>query len=108
MDRPDPRSRQRPELRLDDRLEGHQLPQGSGLRLRRHVLWRPDLEARQLKLDGLRPRRNAPLLPRPALAGEGVGGLNDFLYKVTKRHIPGFGMWRLIVLAGRDNKTATF
>ena len=44
----------------------------------------------------------------PRLRGEGLGGLNDFLYKVTKRHIPGFGMWRLIVLAGRDNKTATF
>ena len=42
----DSRSRQRPQLQLDDRDEGHQHAQGSGLRLRRHVLRRPDLEAR--------------------------------------------------------------
>ena len=43
------RSRQRPQLQLDDRDEGHQRAAGSGLRLWRHVLRRPDLEARQLK-----------------------------------------------------------
>ena len=48
VDRPHPRSRQRPQLQLDDRAEGHQYPQGPGLRLRRHVLRRPDLEAREL------------------------------------------------------------
>ena len=48
VDRPDPRSRQRPQLRLDDRDEGHQRAAGPGLRLRRHVLRRPDLEAREL------------------------------------------------------------
>ena len=46
--RPDPGSRQRPQIRLDDRDEGQRLAPGSGLRLRRHVLRRPDLEAREL------------------------------------------------------------
>ena len=48
VDRPDPRSRQRPQLRLDDRDEGQQYAARAGLRLRRHVLRRPDLEAREL------------------------------------------------------------
>ena len=48
VDRPDPRSRQRPQLRLDDCAEEHRFAQGPGLRLRRHVLRRPDLEAREL------------------------------------------------------------
>ncbi len=33
---------------FDDRPEGHRQPARSGLRLRRHVLWRPDLDPRQL------------------------------------------------------------
>src|ERR1700716_3277495 len=49
MDRSDSRSGQRQKLRLDDRDEGTEFPAGSGLRLRRNVLRRPDLEARQLK-----------------------------------------------------------
>src|SRR6185503_1189194 len=48
VDRPDPRSRERPQLRLDDCAEEHRYAQGPGLRLRRHVLRRPDLEAREL------------------------------------------------------------
>ena len=42
--------------RLDHRDEGHQRAAGSGLRLRRHVLRRPDLEARQLK--SIRPSKS--------------------------------------------------
>ena len=48
MDRPDSRPRQRPQLQLDDRDEGQQRAARSGLRLRRHILRRPDLEAREL------------------------------------------------------------
>src|ERR1700727_2053452 len=50
MDRPDSRSEQRPGLRLDDRDEGTECDAGSGLRLRRNVLRRPDLEAGQLRI----------------------------------------------------------
>src|SRR6185295_15720049 len=46
-----------PQLRLDDRAEEHRYAQGPGLRLRRHVLRRPDLEARELNISprDLRP-----------------------------------------------------
>ena len=60
MDRHDSRSRQRPQLRLDDRDEGHQRAAGSGLRLWRHVLRRPDLEARQLKQSISKSPRGFP------------------------------------------------
>ncbi len=48
MVRAHPRSQQRLDLQLDDRTEGHRPPAGAGLRLRRHVLRRPDLDAREL------------------------------------------------------------
>ncbi len=61
MDRPHSRSRQRPQLRLDDRDEGHQYAPGPGLRLRRHVLRRPDLEAGQLiRVEPATPVNYAP------------------------------------------------
>ena len=48
MDRPDSRSRRRQQLRLDHRDEGTEPLEGPGLRVRRPVLRRPDLEADQL------------------------------------------------------------
>ena len=48
MDRTDSRSRQRQDLRLQHDHEGAEHPAGSGLRLRRNVLRRPDLDAGQL------------------------------------------------------------
>ena len=53
MERQDLRSRLRPQLRLDHRDEGNQLAPRAGLRLRRHVLRRPDLEARELTVTGV-------------------------------------------------------
>jgi hypothetical protein len=49
MDRSDSRSGLGQDLRLDDRDEGTEYLAGPGLRLRRHVLRRPDLEANQLE-----------------------------------------------------------
>jgi hypothetical protein len=46
MDRPNSRSGQRQYLRLDDRDEGPEYHAGAGLRLRRIVLRRPNLETR--------------------------------------------------------------
>src|ERR1700681_4403435 len=49
MDGADSRSEQRPGLRLHDGDEGTECDAGSGLRLRRNVLRRSNLEAGQLK-----------------------------------------------------------
>src|SRR5690348_4223598 len=54
MGRPHPRSGLRQQLRLHDRDEGSEQPESPGLRLRRPVLRRPDLEAHQI----------IPLLPK--------------------------------------------
>ena len=71
MERPDFRSEFRQHLRFDDRAEGHRQPARSGLRLRRHVLRRPDLDPRQLTASHVehcavqrKPRRNAGLFAR--------------------------------------------
>ena len=48
MVRPHPRSQHRIDLRFDDRHERHRPPARAGLRVRRHVLRRPDLDAGKL------------------------------------------------------------
>src|SRR5207248_26550 len=50
----------RPQLRLDHRNARPERPARPRLRLRRHVLRRPDLEARQLRPD---PSTRGPALP---------------------------------------------
>ena len=59
VDRPHPRSRQRSQLQLDDCDERTECHARSGLRLRRHVLRRSDLETRQLTISlGCNARRS--------------------------------------------------
>jgi len=61
MERPDSRSEHRQHLRFDDRVEGLRDVARAGLRLRRHVLRRTDLDARELKHD---PEKCVAVFPR--------------------------------------------
>src|SRR5205085_12333847 len=82
MDRPDSRSGIGPKLRFHDGDEEHEPAEGSRLRLWRHVLRRPDLEAHQLNAALLIPRHSGLALRAPR---------NDIR--------------RLIVLCGRDRRS---
>ena len=87
MVRPHPRSQHRLDLRFHDRAEGHRPPARAGLRLRRHVLRRPDLDARELSSLRLFVPRQGARDPGPfAFARDvscGVRHLTEPLARVT-------------------------
>ena len=87
MDRSDPRSRQRQRLRLDDRNERAERIAGSGLRLRRNVLRRSDLETGQLENAS---RQRFRIRPCGFPAGPYSSGIQPAGFSIAKSAIVDF------------------